>query len=352
MAMDMHQLLQVTIERNASDLHMVAGTYPAFRIDGQLYQMATFPLLTREVMQGLVLSILTNEQKENLIANKEIDFGYEMNGSRFRGNIYHTRGSLSASYRYIPQEIHTVDQLMLPQSVSEIGNFNNGLVLVTGPTGEGKSTTLASIINKINQTTASHIITIEDPIEYVYPHSKSIISQRELHEDTHSWNIALRSVLREDPDVVLVGEIRDYESAALVLTIAETGHLVFSTLHTTSTPETINRIIDMFPAHQQNQVKSQLAAVLRAVVAQRLLPRADMRGRVPAIELLYNTPAVSAIIREGKPFLLDNVLQTSESEGFIYFERYLAQLHAQGFISPETAKSFSIRPKDLEKYLK
>lgn len=348
----MHQLLQVTIDRNASDLHMVAGTFPAFRIDGALYQMATFPLLTAELMQTLILSILTTEQKENLIANKEIDFGYEMNASRFRANVYHTRNALSASFRFIPKEIHTVDQLMLPSSISEISNFNNGLVLVTGPTGEGKSTTLASIINKINQTTASHIITIEDPIEYVYPHAKSIISQRELHQDTHSWNIALRSVLREDPDVVLVGEIRDYESASLVLTIAETGHLVFSTLHTTSTPETINRIIDMFPSHQQNQVKSQLAGVMRAVVAQRLLPRADLRGRVPAVELLYNTPAVASIIREGKPFLLDNVLQTSEDEGFIYFERYLSQLHSQGYISRETAKTYAIRPKDLDKYLK
>jgi twitching motility protein PilT len=350
--MDMQQLLQVTVERNASDLHMVVGTFPAFRIDGVLYQMATFPLLTAELTQQLLLSIMTNEQKENLIANKEIDFGYEMSGHRFRANVYHTRNALSASFRYIPKEIHTVDKLMLPSSISEISNFNNGLVLVTGPTGEGKSTTLASIINKINQTTSSHIVTVEDPIEYVYPLAKSIISQRELHEDTHSWNIALRSVLREDPDVVLVGEIRDYESAALVLTIAETGHLVFSTLHTTSTPETINRLIDMFPSHQQNQVKSQLAGVLRAVVAQRLLPRADMRGRIPAVELLYNTPAVSAIIREGKPFLLDNVLQTSEGEGFIYFERYLAQLHSQGYISRETAKLFAIRPKDLEKYLK
>lgn len=350
--MDMHQLLQVTIERNASDLHMVAGTYPAFRIDGSLYQMATFPLLTPELTQTLILSILKNEQKENLIANKEIDFGYELNGSRFRANVYHTRNALSASFRFIPKEIHTVDQLMLPASMNDLGEFHNGLVLVTGPTGEGKSTTLASIINKINQTTASHIITIEDPIEYVYPHAKSIISQRELHEDTHSWNIALRSVLREDPDVVLVGEMRDFESASLVLTIAETGHLVFSTLHTTSTPETINRIIDMFPSHQQNQVKSQLAGALRAVVAQRLLPRADLRGRVPAVELLYNTPAVASIIREGKPFLLDNVLQTSEGEGFIYFERYLSQLHAQGYISRETAKKFSIRPKDLDKYLK
>lgn len=352
MSVDMLQLLQVTIERNASDLHMVAGTFPAFRIDGALYQMATFPLLTAELMQQLILSILTNEQKENLIANKEIDFGYELNGHRFRANVYHTRNALSASFRFIPKEIHTVDQLMLPASMNDIANFNNGLVLVTGPTGEGKSTTLASIVNKINQTEAKHIVTIEDPIEYVYPHAKSIISQRELHEDTHSWNIALRSVLREDPDVVLVGEIRDFESASLVLTIAETGHLVFSTLHTTSTPETINRLIDMFPSHQQNQVKSQLAGALRAVVAQRLLPRADMRGRVPAVELLYNTPAVASIIREGKPFLLDNVLQTSEGEGFIYFERYLAQLHSQGYISRETAKMFAIRPKDLEKYLK
>lgn len=349
--MDIQQLLHLAIERKASDIHLVPGYYPAFRIDGVLYQMSTLPLLTPQVTNQLINAFLTNEQRENLQVNKEIDLGFEKDNSRFRINVYHARNSMGASLRIIPATIQTVEQLMLPSSFNSLSDFNSGLVLVTGPTGEGKSTTLASIINKVNLNRQAHIITIEDPIEYVYPKAKSVVSQRELHQDTHSWNIALRSVLREDPDVVLVGEMRDYESTQLVLTIAETGHLVFSTLHTTSSPETINRIIDMFPSHQQNQVRSQLAGVLRAVVSQRLLPRSDVRGRIPAVELLYNSSAVSSIIRDGKPYLLDNVLQTSDQDGFIFFERNLAQLVKEGKISKETARAYSLRPKDLEKYL-
>ena len=312
--------------------------------------MSSLPLLTPEVSVTLINSILTNEQKENLAVNKEIDLGYEKDTDRFRINVYHSRNTIGASMRLIPAEIQTVEQLLLPANFKNISNYNSGLVLVTGPTGEGKSTTLASIINQVNLNRQAHIITIEDPIEYVYPKGKAVVSQRELHQDTHSWNIALRSVLREDPDVVLVGEMRDYESTQLVLTIAETGHLVFSTLHTTSAPETINRIIDMFPSHQQNQVKAQLAGALKAIVSQRLLPRSDVRGRIPAVELLYNNSAVSSIIRDGKPYLLDNVLQTSDSEGFIFFERYLAQLLKEGKISKQTAEAYALRPKDLEKY--
>lgn len=348
--MDINQLFQLTIERKASDIHLVPGYYPSFRIDGVLYQMSSLPLLTPEVSATLINSILTNEQKENLAVNKEIDLGYEKDTDRFRINVYHSRNTIGASMRLIPAEIQTVEQLLLPANFKNLSNYNSGLVLVTGPTGEGKSTTLASIINQVNLNRQAHIITIEDPIEYVYPKGKAVVSQRELHQDTHSWNIALRSVLREDPDVVLVGEMRDYESTQLVLTIAETGHLVFSTLHTTSAPETINRIIDMFPSHQQNQVKAQLAGALKAIVSQRLLPRSDVRGRIPAVELLYNNSAVSSIIRDGKPYLLDNVLQTSDSEGFIFFERYLAQLLKEGKISKQTAEAYALRPKDLEKY--
>ncbi len=347
----MNQLLQLAIERKASDIHLVPGYYPALRIDGVLYQMASLPILTPQVSQQLLYGILSNEQRENLTVNKEIDMGYEHNGHRFRVNVYHSRNTVGASLRLIPASISTIEQLMLPPSFNKLGDYNSGLVLVTGPTGEGKSTTLASIINKINLNRQAHIITIEDPIEYVYPRAKSVVSQRELHEDTHSWNVSLRSVLREDPDVVLVGEMRDYESTQLVLTIAETGHLVFSTLHTTSAPETINRIIDMFPSHQQNQIRSQLSGVLRAIVSQRLMPRADVKGRIPAVELLFNSSAVSSIIRDGKPYLLDNVLQTSDSEGFIFFERYLAGLLKEGKITKETAMAYSLRPKDLEKYI-
>ncbi|OGK18351.1 hypothetical protein A3G67_03600 [Candidatus Roizmanbacteria bacterium RIFCSPLOWO2_12_FULL_40_12] len=350
--MEITKLFELTIERAASDLHLVAGTFPSVRVDGVLYQLSTLSLLTPEISEKMLFSILNEEQKENLIANKEIDLGYEYSGNRFRVNIYHTRGGWSGSFRLIPSKIRTIEQLALPESFHNLTEHTNGLVLVTGPTGEGKSTTLSAIINEINLKHAKHIITIEDPIEFVYSNGKSIISQRELHQDTHSWNIALRSVLREDPDVVLVGEIRDYESAQLVLTIAETGHLVFSTLHTTSVPETVNRLIDMFPSHQQNQIKTQLAGALRTIVAQRLLPRSDMKGRVAALEVMHNTSAVASIIRDGKPFLLENLLQTSDKEGFIYFERYLSQLVQQGHISKETAYAFAIRPKELEKYIK
>ncbi len=225
-------------------------------------------------------------------------------------------------------------------------------MLLTGPTGEGKSTTLASLVNEINRKYAKHIITIEDPIEYVYPRYKSIISQRELHQDTHSWSVALKSALREDPDVILVGEMRDYETISLALTAAETGHLVFSTLHTNSSPESIDRIIDIFPPHQQSQVKSQLAAVLKMVITQRLLPKLNTIERVPATEILVNNSAISTSIREGKTYLIGNILETTEGEGSLLFEKSLLNLYRAGLISKETAFSFAIRPKELEKFIR
>ncbi len=350
--MDIGQLLNLTIQRDASDLHLVSNHYPTLRIDGQLYQISTLSLLTKESTNQIVQSFLNDEQKSNLLANKEIDFAYEYGDNRFRVNVYNARGGLNASFRLIPQRIKTIEELSLPSSFHDLADYSSGLVLVTGRAGQGKSTTLASIINQINTKYTKHIITIEDPIEYVYPVEKSIISQRELHEDTHSWNMALRSVLREDPDVVLIGEMRDYESTQLALNIAETGHLVLSTVHTASAPETIHRVIDMFPSDQQNQIRTQMAGVLRAIVSQRLLPREDVKGRIPAIELLFRNSAVSSIIRDGKPFLLDNVLQTSEEEGFIFFEKYLYQLYSEGKITKETAFENAIRPKELEKYIR
>ncbi len=350
--MTIYQLLDLAIERDASDLHLVSNYYPSIRIHGVLYLLTTLPILTKELAQELITSFLTNDQKENLFTNKEIDIGLEYKSTRFRINIYYARSTLNASFRLIPSTIRSIEELELPASFHKIADYRSGLVLVTGPTGEGKSTTLASIINEINQKYAKNIITIEDPIEFVYPVGKSIVSQRELHQDTHSWNLALRSVLREDPNVVLVGEVRDYDSAQLLLTIAETGHLVFSTLHTVSAPETVSRIIDMFPSDQQNQIRTQLASVLRSVISQRLLPREDKVGRIAAVEVLYNTSAVASIIRDGKPFLIDNVLQTAESEGFIYFEKYLANLYSDGKISKDTAINYAIRPKEVGKYLK
>jgi twitching motility protein PilT len=230
-------------------------------------------------------------------------------------------------------------------------NFNQGLVLITGPTSEGKSTTLASIINEINITYRKHIITIEDPVEFVYPRGKSIISQRELHEDTYSWTNALKAALREDPDVILVGEMRDFDTIQLVLTAAETGHLVFSTLHTNSTPETIDRIVDVFPLHQQNQVRNQLASVLKIIICQRLLPKLNANERIPAVEILVNTPAIASVIRDGKSFLIDNILQTQEVDGQILFEKYLSNLYRNGIISMETAYFYAIRPNELEKLI-
>lgn len=351
MNMNIEQLLQLTIDRQASDLHLVTGYHPTVRIDGVLYSVNTTPILTAEETQRSIFSLLNDEQKEGLLNDKELDFGYQYQSNRFRVNIYYAKSALNASFRLIPAKIKTIEELELPASLHMITNINSGLVLVTGPTGEGKSTTIASIIDEINLKYSKHIITVEDPIEFIYSQGKSIISQRELHQDTHSWNISLRSVLREDPDVVFVGEMRDYESTQHVLTIAETGHLVFSTLHTISAAEAINRIIDVFPSHQQNQIKAQLSSVLRTVISQRLIPRADKQGRIVGVEILHNNSAVSNIIREGKPHLLDNVIQTSEGEGFVYFEKYLKRLYEEGKITKETAYGYAIRPKEMEKFL-
>jgi twitching motility protein PilT len=348
---DVKQLLNFALQQGASDLHVVYGNYPTLRVNGKLYNIRTYPVLTTKDTEDLILPLLNDEQKGNLMTNREIDFGYEEDSNRFRVNVYFARNNLNASFRLIPSKIKTLEELELPTSLRNIVDLNSGLVLVTGPTGEGKSTTIASLINEINLKYPKHILTIEDPIEFIYDTGSSIISQRELHQDTYSWNNALRSALREDPDVVFVGEMRDYESAAHVLTIAETGHLVFSTLHTISAPETINRIIDMFPSSQQNQIRAQLSSVLRTVITQRLMPRSDKAGRIVGVEILHNNLAVANIIREGKPHLLDNVLQTSESEGFIYFEKYLKSLHDQGKVTEAIAKTFAIRPKEIDKFL-
>jgi len=345
-------LLQTTIEKNASDLHIVPGYYPTIRINSELY-----PLLLTEILDGsatttILLSILTEKQKEEMATNKEIDFSYEVAGNhRFRVNYYMSKGRLAAAFRLIPSIIKTIDQLGLPDIFHTFTKVGQGLILFTGPTGEGKSTSLASIINEINTTTSKNIITIEDPIEFIYPNSKSLVSQREVHNDTLSMPIALRSILREDPDVVLVGEMRDYETIQTVITIAETGHLVFSTLHTNSAPDTINRIVDVFPSHQQNQVRNQLASVLHAIVAQRLLPNVDKTGRVAATEILINTPAVSANIRDGKAFMIDNIMETQEIDGMKIMEKSLAKLYKTGQISRDTAIGASIRQKEIMKFI-
>ncbi|MBI4226634.1 PilT/PilU family type 4a pilus ATPase [Candidatus Roizmanbacteria bacterium] len=350
--MDIFHLFDLTIEKQASDLHLVSDYYPTIRINNELYFVRSSNILTQENVEKLVISILNEEQKENLFANKEIDLGYEYKGNRFRTNIYYAKYKLAAAFRLIGSKIRTIEELNLPSQFHQFTDVNQGLILITGPTGEGKSTSIAAIIDEINHKYAKHIITIEDPIEYVYPTAKSIISQRELHQDTHSWNIALRSALREDPDVVLIGEMRDYETIQSALTIAETGHLVFSTLHTGSTSETINRVIDVFPANQQNQIRSQLSSVLKAVVAQRLLPSLDKSKRLPAVEVLINIPAVAAVIREGRTHILDNILETEEEQGLYLFEKYLLKMYEKSLISKDTALSYAIRTNEMKKFLK
>jgi len=350
--MDLSKLLQLVVDKKASDLHLVPGYYPTIRVNGELFQLTTLELVTKENSDSILKSFLNEEKKEILLANREIDLAYSQNSARYRVNLYYAQDMLCGSFRYIQPKINTLEQLGLPAFLHQATDYRQGLVLLTGPTGEGKSTTLASLVNEINRKYAKHIITIEDPIEYVYPRFKSIISQRELHQDTHSWSVALKSALREDPDVILVGEMRDYETISLALTAAETGHLVFSTLHTNSSPESIDRIIDIFPPHQQSQVRSQLAVVLKMVITQRLLPKLNTIERVPATEILVNNSAISTSIREGKTYLIGNILETTEGEGSLLFEKSLLNLYRAGLISKETAFSFAIRPKELEKFIR
>jgi len=350
--MELSQLLQITIDKKASDLHVVPGYYPTIRIYGELFQLTTLEIITTENVEKMLISILNHEQQEILLANREIDLAYKLNDERFRVNLYYAQNLLCGSFRYIKAKISTIEELGLPGLLHQCTDFRQGLVLLTGPTGEGKSTTLASIVNEINQKYAKHIITIEDPIEYVYSKYKSIISQRELHQDTHSWSVALKSALREDPDVILVGEMRDFETISLALTAAETGHLVFSTLHTNSAPESIDRIIDIFPPHQQNQIRNQLSIVLKMIISQRLLPKQNLIERIPAIEILINNTAISTSIREGKTFLIANILETTEGEGSVLFEKNLLSLYKAGMISKETAYSYAIRPKEIARLIK
>lgn len=350
--MDIQELLNLTVKNNASDLHLLAGIPPVIRIDGSLRYLTNYAALSHEMIENLVFSLLNPQQKEYVINNKELDFSFGFGGGdygnlgRFRANVYYQRGYLSAAFRFLLPNIRTIEELNLPKVLHNFADMKQGFVLITGPTGHGKSTTIASIINEINLKRATHILTIEDPIEYVYPAGKSIISQREMDIDSHSWAMALRSALREDPDVVLVGEMRDPETMSAAITIAETGHLVFSTLHTNSASQTIDRIIDSVPPSQQNQIRTQLASTLRGVVSQRLLPMIN-GGRIPAVEVLMGTSAIASDIREGKTHLIDSVIQTSQDAGMITLESSLASLVLAGNISLEMAKSYALRPDDL-----
>lgn len=338
--MTIRDMLQVVVDQQASDLHLIAGTPPMLRVHGQLVAIPNEPALLPQDMEPLITSILSSEQNQLVSVNKELDFSYQFEEfGRFRVNVYYEKNIMAAALRLIPAKIKTIEELGLPQICHKFAVLKQGLVLVTGPTGHGKSSTLAAIIDEINRTRAEHILTIEDPIEFVYMPAMSIVTQRELHSDTHSWDIALRSALREDPDVVLVGEMRDFETIAAALTVAETGHLVFATLHTNSAAQTIDRIIDVFPAEQQAQIRSQLAMTIQAIFSQRLLPSLK-GGRVAATEVLLATSAVRNLIREGKSFQLDNVIQTSAEVGMTTLNTSLASLLDQGFISLEVATQY------------
>ncbi len=345
--MDLQTLLGLTVKSNASDLHLLAGIPPSLRVDGSLSYIPNYQALTHEQIESMVFSIITPEQKELLISNKELDFSIGFGGGehgnlgRFRVNAYYQRASLSAAFRFLPPNIRTIEDLKLPKIAHTFAVLEQGLVLVCGPTGHGKSSTLAAIINEVNLNRSSHILTIEDPIEYVYPPGKSIISQREMAIDTHSWAMALRSALREDPDVVLVGEMRDPETMAAAITIAETGHLVFSTLHTNSAAQSVDRIVDSFPPHQQPQIRAQLSSTLKGIISQRLLTQIS-GGRIPAVEVLIGTPAIASNIRDGKTHLIDSVIQTSQDIGMITLEASLAALVHTGSISIETGKTFAM----------
>lgn len=354
--MEIEELLDLTVKNNASDLHIMPEMPPALRVDGELIFLANFPAISKESAEQLIFAITTPEQKEMITNNKELDFSIPYGGGiygdlgRFRVNSYYQRGVLCAALRYLPKNIRTVEELHMPKIVHSFTTLKQGLVLVTGPTGHGKSTTLAAMVNEINQTKSSHILTVEDPIEYIYPAGKSIISQREMKSDTHSWNLALRSALREDPDVVLIGEMRDADTMAAAMTIAETGHLVLSTLHTNSASQSVDRIIDSFPEHQQAQIRTQMSFVLRGIVSQRLLPVIG-GGRIPAVEVLISTPAVASNIRDGKSHLIDSVIQTSQDVGMITLEYSLAQLVLSGAVSLDMAKSYAIHVDELLRML-
>ncbi len=345
-----HDLMQKVVDLQGSDLHLVCGNPAILRVDGELRRVE-MPLITPAQNKELIFSILTQEQQDYVKVNKELDFGYQYKEkARFRVNVYHASGALALAARLIPEKIKTIEELDLLPILHDFTLYPQGLVLLTGPTGEGKSTTLAALIDEINHKRAEHILTIEDPIEFIYQPDKSIISQREVNQDTHGWDIALRSALREDPDVVLIGEMRDHETIASAITIAETGHLVFATLHTNTASESMDRIIDVFPAAQQPQIRQQLAGVIRAVVSQRLLPKKG-GGRVAALEVMIANAAVRNLIRESKAFQIESIIQTSSEQGMFLFEKHLFMLVQQGKITAETARNRAFRPDEIERML-
>ena len=350
---DVHidELLEIVVENNSSDLHMAAGLPPVMRVDGELKAMRYTPF-TPEVSQRMIYDILTDDQIQRFETDLELDCSYQLRKiARFRVNVFKDRGTIASALRLIPTKIPTIQQLGLPPVIEKLARRPRGLLLVTGPTGSGKSTTLASMINQINTERAEHIITIEDPIEYLHVHKKCIINQRELGQDTHSFQAALRASLREDPDALLVGEMRDLETIKLAITCAETGHLVMGTLHTNSAAESVDRIIDVFPADEQEQIRVQLSNNLIGVLSQQLLPRAGQPGRVAAIEVMVANSAIRNLIRENKAHQMTSMIQTGASDGMQTMDQALRDLVQQSLVTYELAMQRAQNPQELEKLL-
>jgi len=349
MSTSLHQLLKTMVEKGGTDLHVTTNSPPLIRVDGVLLPLNQPPLNAVDTKK-LAYSILTDAQKHRFEENLELDLSFGVKGlARFRANIFVQRGAVAGAFRRIPYEILGFRELGLPPAVESLCNRPRGLVLVTGPTGSGKSTTLAAMIDKVNREKPLHIITIEDPVEYLHNHKKSLVNQRELHADTHSFPNALRSVLREDPDVVLIGEMRDLETIESALRIAETGHLTFATLHTNSAPQTINRIVDVFPEHQQAQIRAQLSFVLEGIVCQTLLQRASGKGRSLACEILIPSSAIRNLIREDKVHQIYSMMQAGQiKHGMQTFNQSLATLYHRRLITLQTALSYSSYPDELQ----
>lgn len=349
--MNIEDFLEEILKQNASDLHLSVGVPPTLRVDGYLKPLSQYPALTGEDIKQLTFSVLNDIQKEILLKDKELDFSFGYGDiARFRANAYFQKSNIGLALRLIPMRIRTIEELGLPKTLNKFTDFSQGFFLVTGPTGHGKSTTLAAMIDKVNQERAEHIITVEDPIEYNYSHKKSIVAQRELHYDTRSFAGALRAILREDPDVVLIGEMRDLETIASAITIAETGHLVFATLHTNNAAQTVDRIIDVFPPHQQPQIRTQLAGIIIGIMSQRLIP-AIGGGRVVASELLVVNSAARNIIREAKTHQLEAVIQTGADQDMQTMDNDLARLVKSGKIDLDDARNYAINAHQLERYI-
>jgi twitching motility protein PilT len=352
MNFDFADVLIEVLERRASDLHLTAGAQPTVRVRGRLTALESFPVLTPTDTREIVYSILNNDQRQRLETDWQVDMAYAIPGrARFRVNAYFQRSAIGAAFRLIPAQISSIEELGLPPIVHELTKKPRGFVLCTGPTGSGKSTSLAAMINEINEQREEHIMTIEDPIEFLHTHKQCLVNQRELGSDAQSFADALRSAPRQDPDVILVGEMRDLETISTAPTAAETGHLVFATLHTQDTPQTIDRIIDVFPPHQQHQVRVQLSVALQGIITQTLLPTADGSGRCLASEVLIPTPAIRNLIREGKTHQIYSVLQTSASAGMQTMDSSLAQLVRTGKITRQLAESRSTTPEELKRLL-